>query len=147
LSTDPKQEQQAVTKVLRQFSSAYNTFDTDAFMATWDDTADRIVFMPEELRYAIFELHALRDYFDNLPAVIKGMHDVKVIDFELDVDGDAAVVFVRFWARLSFAKVPESVDGQLRQSFFLRKRADGWKIVHYHESRQPTGFERAVGDW
>jgi ketosteroid isomerase-like protein len=43
--------------------------------------------------------------------------------------------------------VPESVDGQIRQSFFLRKRADGWKIVHYHESRQPTGFERAVGDW
>lgn len=146
-ATDTKQQQQAVMKVLRQFSDAYNSFDTDAFMATWDDSAERIVHMPEELRSAIFDRKALRDYFDNVPNVIKGMHDVKVIDFELDVEGDSAAVFVRFWARLSFARVPESVDGQIRQSFFLRKRADGWKIVHYHESRQPTGFERAVGDW
>lgn len=144
--TDNEQDRKTVMKVLRQFSDAVANEDADAYMAAWDDSAE-IVHMPEELRYAIFDQKALRAYFDNVPNVVKAIHDVKVIDFKVDVEGDAAHAFVRFWGRLSFAKVPEVLDGQIRQSFFLRRRADGWKIVHYHESRQPPGLERAVGEW
>jgi ketosteroid isomerase-like protein len=134
-------------RVLRTFSSAFQTFDTDSFMSTWDEQAPAIVYQPEELRHAIHSLTELRAYFEHLPEVVRAMHDVKVIDFRLDVDGDVATVFVRFWCRIAFAQVPEVSDGQIRQSFVLRRRAAGWKLVHYHESRQAAGFERAVGEW
>jgi ketosteroid isomerase-like protein len=140
-------ERSAVVGVVRQFSEAFGRFDVDALIGLWDDSARRIVYLPEELREPIFDLKALRAYFENVPNVVRRMHDVKVIDFELDVDREVATVFVRFWARIAFAKVPETVDGQIRQSFVLRKRDAGWKLVHYHESRQAAGFERAVGDW
>lgn len=152
MSTEPqtdtaKDEQAAVAKVIRKFSDAFGRFDVDALMDLWDDSIERIVYQPEELRYAIFDRGALREYFENVPNVVRRLHDVKVIDFEIDIEGDSAVVFVRFWGRIAFAKVPETVDGQIRQSFVLRKRDAGWKLVHYHESRQAAGFERAVGDW
>ncbi|MCW3021893.1 MAG: hypothetical protein JWR30_1215 [Conexibacter sp.] len=145
--TAGRTEEKDVVDVLRGFSGAFNTYDTDAFMAAWDEDATSIVYQPEELRHAIFTLGDLRAYFDNVPNVVRTMHDVKVIDFKIDVEGDVAMVFVRFWCRIAFAQIPETSDGQIRQSFILRKRPAGWKLVHYHESRQAAGFERAVGEW
>jgi ketosteroid isomerase-like protein len=145
--TERDAEEQAVLGVLRTFSGAFTTFDTDSFMSTWDEEAASIVYQPEELRHALFSLEELREYFDNLPNVVRAMHDVKVIDFRTSVDGEVATVFVRFWCRIAFARVPEVSDGQIRQSFVLRRRDAGWKLVHYHESRQAAGFERAVGEW
>lgn len=146
-TSDAKQREEQVVKVLRRFSGAYNTFDTDSFMSAWDEDAERIVYQPEELRYPILDLAKLREYFDNVPNVVRKMHDVRVIDFQIDIEGDMATVYVRFWCRIAFAKVPETVDGQIRQSFILRRRGEDWKLVHYHESRQAPGFERAVGEW
>lgn len=141
------EDRNAIVAVMRQFSRAFNSYDVESFMATWDTEVDRIVYVPEELRYAIFTLDDLRAYFENVPNVVRTHHDIRVIDLEIDVDGDTATVFVRFWSRLAFAKVPEVLDGQIRQSFVLRRRASGWKFVHYHESRQVAGLEHAVGDW
>lgn len=144
---DDRTEEKDVVNVLRTFSGAFNTYDTDAFMSSWDETAESIVYQPEELRHAIFTLEDLRAYFDNVPNVVRTMHDVKVIDFKINIEGDVAMVFVRFWCRIAFAQIPETSDGQIRQSFILRRRPAGWKLVHYHESRQAPGFERAVGEW
>lgn len=142
-----KAREEEVVKVLRQFSGAFQTFDTDSFISTWDESMESIVYQPEELRHPIMSLKDLRAYFDNVPNVVKKMHDIRVIDFDIDIDGDVAIVYVRFWCRIAFAKVVETVDGQIRQSFILRRRDGEWKIVHYHESRQAPGFEQAVGDW
>jgi uncharacterized protein (TIGR02246 family) len=141
------QETDAVVDVVRRFSRAFDTFDVDQFIDTFDDEASAIVYQPEELRHAIFHLDALRDYFANMPNVIQGFRDIKVIDFQVDIEGETATVYVRFWCRISFARVPQTADGQIRQTFVLRKRKDGWRIAHYHESRQATGMEAAVGSW
>ncbi|MBS1886449.1 MAG: nuclear transport factor 2 family protein [Actinobacteria bacterium] len=142
-----KERNEEIVTVLRRFSAAFNSHDTDSFMSTWDETAEKIVYQPEELRFPILSLSALREYFDNVPNVVRRMHDIRVIDFEIDVEGDVAMVYVRFWCRIAFAKVPETVDGQIRQSFILKRRGEEWKLAHYHESRQAPGFERAVGEW
>jgi ketosteroid isomerase-like protein len=140
-------EQDAVMRVVKKFSRSFDNFDTNAFMSTWDADAANIVYQPEELRYAIFDMEGLRVYFDNLPNVIRRFHDVKVLDLKLTIDEDFATVYVRFWCRIAFARVPETADGQIRQSFVLRKRNDTWRILHYHESRQAAGMEAAVGQW
>ena len=140
-------DEKEIKQVLRHFTRCFSTYDAEGFVKIWDDQADFIVYQPEELPHAFFSIAELREYANNLKNVVKGMGDVKVIDFKIVVDGDFATVFVRFWARLSFMKVPQVVDGQIRQSFVLRRREDGWKLTHYHESRQAAGFEQAVGTW
>lgn len=141
-----KTDEEAILATLRRFSRAFDSFDTEQFMSTWDDEA-AIVYQPEELLRPIFDRDDLRAYFDHLPDVIRRFNDNRVIDFKLQVDGDVATVYVRFWSRISFAKVPQTADGQIRQSFVLRRRDDEWRLVHYHESRQASGMEEAVGDW
>jgi hypothetical protein len=143
---ETKTDQDAILATLRRFSRAFDSFDTEQFMSTWDEEAE-IVYQPEELLYPIFDRDDLRAYFDHLPEVIRRFNDNRVIDFKLQTHGDLATVYVRFWSRISFAKVPQTADGQIRQSFVLRRRDDGWRLVHYHESRQATGMEEAVGDW
>lgn len=141
-----KTDEEAILATLRRFSRAFDSFDTEQFMSTWDDEA-AIVYQPEELLRPIFDRDDLRAYFDHLPDVIRRFNDNRVIDFKLQVDGDVATVYVRFWSRISFAKVPQTADGQIRQSFVLRRRDGEWRLVHYHESRQAAGMEEAVGDW
>jgi ketosteroid isomerase-like protein len=143
---DQKKTEAEVLDVLRRFSAAFNTYDTESFMSTWDEDAP-LVYQPEELRYPILSLADLREYFDNVPNVVRHMHDVKVIDLKISIEDGVALVYVRFWCRIAFTKVPETSDGQIRQSFVLRRRSSGWRLVHYHESRQAPGFERAVGEW
>lgn len=143
---ETKTDQDAILATLRRFSRAFDSFDTDQFMSTWDEEAE-IVYQPEELLHPIFDRDDLRAYFDHLPEVIRRFNDNRVIDFKLQTHGDLATVYVRFWSRISFAKVPQTADGQIRQSFVLRRRDDGWRLVHYHESRQAAGMEEAVGDW
>jgi ketosteroid isomerase-like protein len=149
--TDSKPEAPPETSdvmlVVRTFSRCFDDFDTDRFISLWDDQASLIVYQPEELHSTIFNLSALRAYFASLPNVIRGFRDTKVIDLRSDITGDTATVFVRFWTRISFAREARVLDGQIRQTFLLRRRDNRWKLVHYHESRQVPGLESVSGDW
>jgi hypothetical protein len=80
----------------------------------------------------------------SLPEVIKGVEGVRPIDFNIDVLDDVAHAYARAWVRLSFHKLDQAVEGEVRQSFFLRKTKSGWRIFHYHESRLTPGFEGLV---
>ncbi|HEY2717634.1 MAG TPA: nuclear transport factor 2 family protein [Solirubrobacterales bacterium] len=144
--TETRTDEDAILATLRRFSRAFDSFDTEQFMSTWDEEAE-IVYQPEELLHPIFDRDELRAYFDHLPEVIRRFNDNRVIDFKLHRHGELATVYVRFWSRISFAKVPQTADGQIRQTFVLRRREGSWLLVHYHESRQASGMEEAVGNW
>jgi uncharacterized protein (TIGR02246 family) len=136
-----------VMDVVRRFSQTFDTLDVDQFIKLWANEASLIVYQPEELLSPIYDLKSLRAYFANLANVIRGFRDTKVIDLRIDVTGDTATVFVRFWTRIAFAREAKVLDGQIRQTFLLRRRDDRWRLVHYHESRQVPGLESVSGDW
>ncbi|RYF51914.1 MAG: hypothetical protein EOO27_29210, partial [Comamonadaceae bacterium] len=83
---------QEVMSVIRRFSRAFDDFDVDEFMSLWDSEASLIVYQPEELQWTIYDLETLRTYFTNLPSVIRGFRDTKVIDLRSEVTGDTATV-------------------------------------------------------
>lgn len=141
--------EKAVVGVIRRFAKAFATHDTDAFMSVWDhEYGDRIVYQPEEIGTDVRGLDGIRAYFEHVPQVVRELRDIKTIDFRVEVlDEDYALVHNRFWCRLALQKRPFVYDGQVRQTFVLRKRADEWLVIHYHESRQSPGFEEAVGSW
>ncbi|PXY18888.1 YybH family protein [Prauserella muralis] len=132
-------EEEAVTAVMRSFSRAVGTFDADLMVSLWDPAAETIVYQPEELHHAIYSRDALHSYIRNLPHVIRGLYDTRVVDRKLEVCGEFAHAYVRFWCRIERPD-DEPVDGQVRQTYLLRKRPSGWFFVQYHESRQVPGF-------
>jgi uncharacterized protein (TIGR02246 family) len=146
---EPSPEEQAVVAVIRRFAKAFSAHDTDAFMSVWDhEYGDRIVYQPEEIGTDVKGLDGIKAYFEHVPHVVRALRDVKTIEFRVELlDGDYALVHNRFRCRLALQKRPFTYDGQVRQSFVLRKRDDEWKVIHYHESRQSPGFEEAVGSW
>jgi len=145
ISEQAASEEKEVAAVVRRFAN--NKFDVDGFLATWDDEAGEVLYQAEERLAPFFTLDDVKAYFEGLADVIRAVRDVGVVDYKVRLLGDVATVYTRAWCRISFARVPRPVDGQVRQSFVLRRRPDGWRIVEYHESRQAPGFEEATGEW
>ncbi|MQA81826.1 MAG: hypothetical protein GEV10_25710 [Streptosporangiales bacterium] len=146
---EPSPEEKAVVAVIRCFAKAFATHDTDMFMSVWDqEYGDRIVYQPEEIGTDVKGLDGVKAYFDHVPQVVRALRDVKTLEFRAELlEDNYALVHNRFWCRLALHKRPFVYDGQVRQSFVLRKRDGEWKVLHYHESRQSPGFEEAVGSW
>jgi ketosteroid isomerase-like protein len=144
---EPSADEKAVFGLIRRFGRAYASGDVEVFMSIWDDEyGDRLVYQPEELGVEVNGLEALRAYFEHVPEVVREFRDIRPIDFRVEMLDGFALVHNRFWVRLALTKRPFSVDGQVRQTFVVRKRDDGeWKAIHYHESRLSPGFEEAVG--
>jgi uncharacterized protein (TIGR02246 family) len=146
---EPSADEKAVVDVIRRFARAFGNHDTEQFMAVWDhEYGDRIVYQPEEIGTDVRGLDGIRAYFEHVPQVVRALREVKTIDFRVElISDDFALVHNRFWCRLALHKRPFTYDGQVRQSFVLRKRDGEWRVIHYHESRQSPGFEEAVGQW
>ena len=68
------------------------------------------------------------------------LRDQSVKEFEADVIGDMAWVFLRGTITFDIPGLSEPVSGLARQTFILRKTPDGWKVIHYHESRETPGL-------
>jgi ketosteroid isomerase-like protein len=136
----------AVLKTIGTFTRAFQGFETDTMTAVWTDdyitSTDEtgIIYQAEERLAPIFTIADLKKYADNLPNVLSHLEDVSLLDRKVSIAGDVAYAYIRFWCRAVMTS-GAAVDGQVRQTFILRKRDDGWAIVHYHESRQSPGFE------
>lgn len=142
--SQPQDDARAVRRVIAQFSSGIANLDPAAMYAVWDRDYEGGVYQPEELVEPLFTAEEVRDYLDKFPSILEEASDIRSLDFRVDVLGDVAHAYSRSSARLTFHKLPEPVEGEVRQTFVLRKRDGQWRFIHYHESRVTPGFEEAL---
>ena len=133
-----------VRRAVAEFSRAFAAADAERLAAMWDDEYPHPVCQPEETLEPYLTQESLRSYIDHIPKVIKGVTGVRPIDFRVDVLGDIAVAYARAEATLEFVRDGGRLEGEVRQSFVLRRRDDGWRLIHYHESRLTPGLEEYV---
>jgi uncharacterized protein (TIGR02246 family) len=131
-------------KVVADFSRAFAAADAEKLAALWDDEFPAPVCQPEETLEPYIGIEAIRSYINHIPEVIKGVTNIRPVDFQVDVLGDIAVAYARADATLQFAREDASLEGQVRQSFVLRRRDGDWRLIQYHESRLTPGLERYV---
>ena len=129
-----------IMKTLRRFSRGITTFDPDLVLSALDPDDGLLTYQPEERPDALQRRADIARYIKALNQVIGGFDDTKVVETRTDiVTDDAAHVYVRFWCRIHRID-GQPLDGQVRQTFMLRRHTDGWFVRHYHESRQIPGF-------
>ncbi|WP_396911111.1 YybH family protein [Mycolicibacterium sp.] len=129
-----------IMKTLRRFSRGITTFDPELVLSALDPHDDFLTYQPEERPDALQSRADIARYVKALDQVIGGFDDTKVIETRTDtITEDAAHVYVRFWCRIHRID-GQPLDGQVRQTFVLRRHTDGWFVRHYHESRQIPGF-------
>lgn len=133
---------EAVKKVIGRFSRAFAQADGASCWELWDQEYSAPVYQPEEIPNALLKPAKIKAYLMKLPEILESASDIRPVEFNVDVlDGGFAHAYARAWVSLSFHQIPGNVDGEVRQSFVLRKHNGAWRVIHYHESRLTPGFE------
>ena len=63
------------------------------------------------------------------------------------VTPDVAFIWAEVMTGLKTTIMPQTVSGKIRCSIGARKSDQGWKIIHYHESRQLLAEQDTAGNW
>jgi ketosteroid isomerase-like protein len=137
-------DEDEVRQAVAEFSRAFAAADAERLAAMWDEEFPNPVCQPEETLEPFLTHEGVRSYIQHIPEVIKGVTGIRPIDFRVDVLGEVAVAYARAEATLQFARDDHSLEGEVRQSFVLRRRDGAWRLIHYHESRLTPGLEEYV---
>jgi uncharacterized protein (TIGR02246 family) len=125
-----------VQRVVRRWARAFSSGDAAGAAAVWDADYGAALYQAEEFEAPFRGVDSVRAYYEAMTNIVSGFRDLDVHDLEADVLGDVAWCFLRGSATFDVAGRDEPLHGQTRQTFLLRRTADGWKVIHYHESRE-----------
>jgi ketosteroid isomerase-like protein len=136
-----------VRRVIGRFGRAFSApaVDVAELIALWDVEYPDPIYQPEELEAPLRSWPDLRAYFESLPTQITGVSDIHPLDMRVDVVGDVAYAYTRTSGSLGLVRRDEPLEGEVRQTFVMRRRDAEWRLVHHHESRMTPGLEDAVG--
>jgi ketosteroid isomerase-like protein len=139
-------ERDAVKKVVRRWARAFSALDADGILGVWDKSYPKIMHQAEEFPDPIRGWDELSHYNRAMMGLASNLRDQSLIDLEADVIGDMAWCYIRGTITFDIPNLDKPITGQTRQTFILRKTGEGWKVIHYHESRETPGLREPLLD-
>jgi ketosteroid isomerase-like protein len=129
-------DEQAVRAALDAWHQAIQQLDFPAMAGMWDAAfPGRLVYQPEEYEEPFCTYDDIKEYWGRVPAVVTSVPEWRALSTEVAVVQDVAVAYSRLWTSIRIKDVDKSFDGELRCSYAFRRTPDGWRLIHYHESR------------
>ena len=129
---------QQVMKVLEKYSTSWEAMDWEGLKSIWDRGYDHILYIPEEREQPIRGWTEVEEYFRHAAQSVATMYAMQLSDIVIDVFGDTAYAFCNFYFKADIKRKAETFETGGRNTYILRRRDDGWKVIHYHESRPHT---------
>lgn len=126
----PKEE---AFQVLEQWTKAFNASDVDGIVKLHASDA---LFLGTGSQTVLTRTEDIRKYFER--ALKSDMPRGAVFsDYSSMVLSDTAVLFTGLSAS-SRTKEGKTITAEGRATFVIAKRAEGWRIVHFHRSAKPN---------
>jgi len=126
----PKEE---AFQVLEQWIKAFNASDVDGIVNLHASDA---LFLGTRSQAVVTRTEDIRKYFER--ALMSDMPRGAVFsDYSSMVLSDTAVLFTGLSAS-SRTREGKTITSQGRATFVIAKRAEGWRIVHFHRSPRPN---------
>lgn len=144
MSAEANAEIDAVKKVVRRWARAFSALDAETILSLWDSKYPKILHQAEEFPDPVRGWQELTHYNRTMMQIASNLRDQSVLDLEADVIGDMAWVYLRGTITFDVQGMDKPITGQARQTFILRKTSDGWKFIHYHESRETPGLREPL---
>lgn len=118
------------------FGRAMQAMDLAALENLWDDGYEHLVYQPEEYAQACSTWEEIVAYWSYIPTVIDRITEWRELGADIAVIGDAAIVYWTCRTGFRFKDSDETLEGDIRFTLGLRRTADGWRLIHCHESRR-----------
>ena len=130
-----EQERQEVRQAVDAWVAASISGDLDRTKALWDQQYPNLIYIAEENEFPIRDWAGIADYYGDLLAGVSEDRACSYDDLVLDVFGEISYAECRTITQVGRSPRMEYVS---RVTFIFRKVEGQWKIIHYHESANPT---------
>jgi ketosteroid isomerase-like protein len=141
---DIEADREAIKKVVRRWARAFSSNDLEGVLSVWDRDYPLIRHQAEEFPDPIRGWDELVHYNTTMMRLASNLRDQSVKDFDADVIGDMGWVYLRGTITFDIPTMDKPITGEAKQTFILRRTADGWKVIHYHESRETPGLRQPL---
>ena len=130
-----EQERQEVRQAVDAWAAAHTSGDPSRVRDLWDQQYPNLVYIAEENEFPILDWAGIADYYGDGPADPSEDRAWSYDNLVLDVFGDTSYAQCRCIGQVGRSPRMEYV---MRISFIFRKIGGQWKIIHFHESANPT---------
>jgi ketosteroid isomerase-like protein len=128
--------EQCVRATVDAWLDAISQLDFAAARELWDAESDgHLLYQPEELERPMTTIAELVDYWAWVPGHVESVPEWRAIEKKVQLLGSAAIVWQKLDTRIELKGFEQTFDGVVRCTLGLRDGADGWRLVHHHESR------------
>jgi ketosteroid isomerase-like protein len=126
-----------ITSMLQSWIGAFCTVDSATMLTFWPQDYVDIVYQSEENARVLTTYAEIKTYWEEqIPASLEGIAKIEDTDIRIHVHGgDIATVYLSALASAKFPGSEHLYVAPFRASIVLRRFSEGWKFVHYHESR------------
>lgn len=125
-----------VRRTVSTWLAAVKRLDFHSARQLWDAGFDGLVYQPEEHEVPMTEWSDIVRYWDNVPMLIERVPVWDEIASDVALIDGVALVLSRLRTSIKIRDLEPTFDGEVRCSMGLRRTDAGWRLVHYHESRQ-----------
>lgn len=122
--------------MLQRWIEAFCVVDSETMTSFWPQDYPDIVYQSEENARALSSYQEIKAYWhEQVPPTLESIAKVEDTDIRIHLHGDIATVYLSALASAKFPGSEHLYVAPFRASIVMRRFDDGWKFVHYHESR------------
>jgi len=130
-----EQETQEVRQAVEAWVAASISGDLNRLKSLWDQQYPNPVYIAQENELPIQDWAGIADYYGDMLAGVSEDWTCSYDDLVLDVFGETSYAQCRTITQVGRSPRTEYVS---RVTFIFRNVGGQWKIIHYHESANPT---------
>ena len=128
-------DEAAVIEIYQAWCRAFQGLDSAAMKALFDQDFPGLVYQSEENADPLYTWDEIAAYWDNVPTLVERIPEWRELSRKVAVDGDTAWVYAKLQTRIDVFNAKKALIGELRSSIGMHRTPQGWRLVHYHESR------------
>jgi ketosteroid isomerase-like protein len=129
-----EQEPQQIVAVIEQYRRGFATLDVETLKDIWDQEYDNIIYIAQELAEPVQGWLGVEQYYNGVVESLERVNLMTISDLSINLLGGIAFAFCMFHfeGEVKGESKPRIADG--RNTFILRYKEVGWKVIHFHES-------------
>lgn len=149
MESDNKQDTANIDELYQQWKKAWLNFpDTTLMVSLFDKDFDGVIYQAEENPGGLTSYKEVEAYWHNAHNLLENVTEWTELTKSISLLGpNVGMVWAELMTALKTTVMPQSVVGKVRCSIGVRKGNQGWKIVHYHESRQLLAEQDKSAKW
>lgn len=135
-------DRQAIEAVVNEYYLGWLTMDAPRLKSIWKDDEGDLVYTALEMARPLRDLDTIKRYIDRAMSECEPPKDKTVDILSLEIIGDVAITYFTWHYEFRFkeprpewAPQVDLIVADGRATLVLRRTGDGWKVMHYHESR------------